>query len=139
MFALGYRSTNKKRPAGDCCAAYTSPTLEKQDHISPVSGSKIYQILSVLVCDTKIPADFMYYRPVHLTKEARMNTPYAILIGLALVPAAPFFRQPSIAPVQAGGVKVKYMDGFKCHSTNKLRSENCYILHEDKVIALMFH
>lgn len=31
-----------------------------------------------------------------------MKTPYAILIGLALIAAALFFRQPSIPPAQAG-------------------------------------
>ena len=29
MLALAQQAPNKKRPAGDCCAAYTSPTLEK--------------------------------------------------------------------------------------------------------------
>ena len=67
-----------------------------------------------------------------------MKTPYAILIGLALIAAAIFYREPSVSAAQAGGIKTKYMDGFKCHSTNKLRGGNCYILHKDKVIALMF-
>ena len=30
-----------------------------------------------------------------------MKTPYAILIGLALIAAALFFRQPSVPPAQA--------------------------------------
>ena len=71
-----------------------------------------------------------------------MKTPHAILIGLALIAAALFFRQPSIAPAQAGGVKVKYMDGFKCVAhpgTPGKVSGHCYILHEDKVIGLPFN
>ena len=69
-----------------------------------------------------------------------MKTPYAILIGLALIAAALFFRQPSIAPAQAGGVKVKYMDGFKCvPNPGSAVCGHCYILHEDKVIGLMFN
>ena len=67
-----------------------------------------------------------------------MKTPYAILIGLALIAAALFFRQPSVAAAQTGGVKVKYMGGFKCHPTQNLHDGNCYILHEDKVIGLKF-
>ena len=63
-----------------------------------------------------------------------MKTPYTILIGLALIAAALFFRQPSIAPAQAGGFKVKYMDGFKCVSAHA--GYSCFILHEDKVIAV---
>ena len=69
-----------------------------------------------------------------------MKTPYAILIGLALIAAAHFFRQPSIAPAQAGGVKVKYMDGFKCVAHPGMQvGGHCYILHEDKVIGLPFN
>ena len=67
-----------------------------------------------------------------------MKTPYAILIGLALIAAAIFYREPSVSTAQAGGVKVKYMDGFKCHPTQKLHGGNCYILHKDKVIGLKF-
>ena len=80
----------------------------------------------------------MYYPLNYPTKEMALKTPYAILIGLALIAAALLFGQPSIAPAQAGGVKVKYMDGFKCHPTQKLHGGNRYILHEDKVIGLKF-
>ena len=70
-----------------------------------------------------------------------MKTPYAIPIGLALIAAALLYRQPSIAPAQAGGVKVKYMGGFKCITTGGAGFEwdgICFVLHENKVTALKF-
>lgn len=70
-----------------------------------------------------------------------MKTPYAILIVLALIAAALIFRQPSIAPAQAGGVKVKYMDGFKYITNAGAGFEweaMCFVLHENKVTALKF-
>ena len=70
-----------------------------------------------------------------------MKTPYAILIGMALIAAALLFRQPSIAPAQAGGVKVKYMDGFKCITNAGAGFEwdaMCFVLYENKVTALKF-
>ena len=70
-----------------------------------------------------------------------MKTPYAILIGMALIAAALLFRQPSIAPAQAGGVKVKYMDGFKCITNAGAGFEwdaMCFVLHENKVTAFEF-
>ena len=57
-----------------------------------------------------------------------MKTPYTILIGLALIAAALFFRQPSIAPAQAGlngGVK-----GFEC------KKWACAVLHGDKITLI---
>ena len=53
-----------------------------------------------------------------------MKTPYAILIGLALIAAALFFRQPSVAPAQAG--LIGDVDGFECYD------EACAVLHRDK-------
>jgi len=70
-----------------------------------------------------------------------MKTPYAIPIGLALIAAALLYRQPSIAPAQAGGVKVKYMDGFKCITDAGAGfewDEMCFVFHENNVTALKF-
>jgi hypothetical protein len=54
-----------------------------------------------------------------------MKTPTAILIGLTLIAAAIFFREPSIKPTHAalGGV-----GGFSCSG-----SETCAILEGDTV------
>ena len=54
-----------------------------------------------------------------------MKTPYAILIGLALIAAAIFFRQPSIAPAQAG--LIGDVDGFECTEWG------CAVLHGDQI------
>ena len=54
-----------------------------------------------------------------------MKTPYAILIGLALIAAALFFRQPSIAPAQAG--LIGDVDGFECNDAG------CAVLHGDEI------
>ena len=54
-----------------------------------------------------------------------MKTPHAILIGLALIAAALFFRQPSIAPAQAG--LIGDVDGFECNDSG------CAVLHGDKI------
>ena len=64
-----------------------------------------------------------------------MKTPYAILIGLALIAAALFFRQPSIPPAQAGAITTKYMDGFKCVSPSEKDKDGiaCAILHGDTI------
>ena len=56
-----------------------------------------------------------------------MKTPYAILIGLALIAAAIFFRQPAIAPAQAG--LIGGVDGFKCEAG----LNRCAVLHGDKM------
>jgi len=56
-----------------------------------------------------------------------MRTPYAILIGLALIAAALYFRQPSIAPAQAG--LIGDVDGFECSA----HLERCAVLHGDLV------
>jgi hypothetical protein len=48
-----------------------------------------------------------------------MKTPYAILIGLALIAAAIFYREPSVKSAQAG---MGGADGFLC------RNDHCYIL-----------
>ena len=59
-----------------------------------------------------------------------MKTPYAILIGLALIAAAIFFRQPSIAPAQAG--LIGGVDGFEC-------TENgCAVLHGDQITHISY-
>jgi len=90
--------------------------------------------------------------PVRLgypTKEIPMKTPYAILIGLALIAAAIFYREPSVSAAQAGGIKVKYMDGFKCVarvpgglvnvSSGKYKLDAaCFVLHGNRVTALRF-
>jgi hypothetical protein len=62
-----------------------------------------------------------------------MKTPYAILIGLALIAAAIFYREPSVSAAQAGGIKTKYMDGFKCVATPKYGAATCAILHGDQI------
>ena len=54
-----------------------------------------------------------------------MKTPYAILIGLALIAAALFFREPSVASARAG--LVSGVDGFQCSS------RSCAVLHGDKI------
>ena len=54
-----------------------------------------------------------------------MKTPYAILIGLALIAAALFFRQPSVAPAQAG--LIGDVDGFECID------RGCAVQHGGKI------
>ena len=54
-----------------------------------------------------------------------MKTPHAILIGLALIAAAIFFRQPAIAPAQAG--LIGGVDGFEC------ANHGCAVLHGDQI------
>jgi hypothetical protein len=62
-----------------------------------------------------------------------MKTPYAILIGLALIAAALFFRQPSIPPAQAG---ILGDDGGRIHCTyNFDREPSCVVFQGDH----MFH
>jgi hypothetical protein len=61
----------------------------------------------------------------HPTKEIPMKTPYAILIGLALIAAALFFREPSISPAQAG--ILGDVDGFDCSM------HGCAVLHGDQI------
>ena len=61
-----------------------------------------------------------------------MKTPYAILIGLALIAAAIFYREQSVSTAQAGGVKVKYMDGFKCND------RGCAVLHGDNITFINY-
>ena len=60
-----------------------------------------------------------------------MKIPYAILIGLALIAAALFFRQPSIAPAQAG--LIGGVDGFEC------ADHGCAVLHGDKITFIEEH
>ena len=63
-----------------------------------------------------------------------MKTPYAILIGLALIAAAIFFRQPSIAPAQAG--LIGGVDGFECGLLGRYQDAvdgGCAVLHGDKI------
>ena len=61
-----------------------------------------------------------------------MNTPYAILIGLALIAAAIFYREPSVPTAQAGTIKTKYMDGFKCVPSSE-GVTTCAILHGNQI------
>jgi len=59
-----------------------------------------------------------------------MKTPYAILIGLALIGAALFFRQPSVAPAQAGSFGAG--DGFECND------RGCAVLHGDNITFINY-
>jgi len=52
-----------------------------------------------------------------------MKTPHAILIGLAFIAAAIFFREPSVNPAQAALVGA---DGISCAAPNQ-----CGILNGD--------
>ena len=61
-----------------------------------------------------------------------MKTPYAILIGLALIAAAIFYREPSVSAAQAGGIKTKYMDGFKCVTSGETNT-TCAILNGNQI------
>lgn len=54
-----------------------------------------------------------------------MKTPHAILIGLALIAAALFFREPSVSTAQAG--ILGDVDGFECSV------HGCAVLHGDKI------
>ena len=54
-----------------------------------------------------------------------MKTPTAILIGLALIAAAIFFREPSVRPAHAALVSA---DGFSCAGSRDLL---CGILNGD--------
>ena len=59
-----------------------------------------------------------------------MKTPHAILIGLALIAAALFFRVPSVLPAQAG--IMGDVHGFQ-------RDKNvmsCSFLHGDKIMHM---
>ena len=64
-----------------------------------------------------------------------MKTPYAILIGLALIAAALFFRQPSISPAQAG-IMGGDAEAFRCNID--VLAGTCYVLHGTEVTALIF-
>ena len=57
-----------------------------------------------------------------------MKTPHAILIGLAFIAAALFFREPSVAPAQAG---IGGVDGFMCPERGI-----CYILDGDSIYGV---
>ena len=63
-----------------------------------------------------------------------MKTPHAILIGLALIAAALFFREPSVSPAQAG--IMGDVDGFECLGPDR-SSESCFILHGDKITWML--
>jgi len=65
---------------------------------------------------------------LHLTKEISMKTPYAILIGLALIAAAIFFREPSVSAAQAG--ILGDVDSFECTDLG------CAILHGDQITVV---
>ena len=69
-----------------------------------------------------------------------MKTPHPILIGLALIAAALFFRQPSIAPAQAG--LIGGVDGFECGVLWVLGKDSgggCAVLHGDKITFIEEH
>ena len=57
-------------------------------------------------------------------QESEMKTPTAILLGLALIAAAIFFREPSGKPAHAalGGI-----DGFACSGVN----QSCTVIDGD--------
>ena len=57
-----------------------------------------------------------------------MKTPHAILIGLTLIAAALFFREPSVPPAQAG--LVDGVGGFQCWAAA------CVILHGDQLTTV---
>ena len=65
-----------------------------------------------------------------------MKTPYAILIGLALIAAALFFRQPSIPPAQAG---ILGDDGGRTHCKieNFGLSAACVIIKGNELVWMM--
>ena len=65
-----------------------------------------------------------------------MKTPYAILIGLALIAAALFFRQPSISPAQAG---ILGDDGGRthCHFHRNGWEPACVVIQENRIIWLV--
>ena len=67
-----------------------------------------------------------------------MKTPYAILIGLALIAAALFFREPSVAPANAG--IMSDVHGLDCYRrtfdkgrSDESRITECVILHGDQI------
>ena len=60
-----------------------------------------------------------------------MKTPHAILIGLTVIAAALFFREPSVSPAQAG-VSGK-VHGFQCGG------RTCFILHGDSITEMHRH
>ena len=59
-----------------------------------------------------------------------MKTPHAILIGLTLIAAALFFREPSVAPAKAG--IMGGADSISC-VMNKREDLHCYILRGNEV------
>ena len=60
-----------------------------------------------------------------------MKTPYAILIGLALIAAAIFYREPSIKSAHAG---IGGADGFECWPFSRQPMfAQCVILDGDQV------
>ena len=68
-----------------------------------------------------------------------MKTPYAILIGLALIAAALFFRQPAVAPAQAG--LIGGVDGFECgilRSYKDVSYGGCAVLHGDNITFINY-
>jgi hypothetical protein len=69
-----------------------------------------------------------------------MKTPYAIVIGLALIAAALFFREPSVPPAQAGPMPT--IDGFQCFGYGggmwPEDKSACYLLHGDSITLIQF-
>ena len=55
-----------------------------------------------------------------------MKTPHAILVGLALISAAIFFREPSVKPAHAA---LTGADGFQCSANS------CFVLDGDRIYA----
>ena len=61
-----------------------------------------------------------------------MKTPYAILIGLALIAAAIFYREPSIKSARAGLGGAA--DALVCTSQSPYQhGESCFVLHGNSV------
>ena len=65
-----------------------------------------------------------------------MKTPHAILIGLALIAAALFFREPSVPPAQAG--LVDGASGLQCRQWQSLSGTECFIVHGPKITRIIW-
>jgi len=61
---------------------------------------------------------------LNIYRRNKLNTPTALFIGLTLIAAAIFFREPSVKAAHAASDGV---DGFQC------TSDGCYILDDDKI------
>ena len=66
-----------------------------------------------------------------------MKTPHAILIGLALIAAALFFREPSVPPAQAG--LVDGASGLQCRQWQSLSGTECELLSGGAILAFSIY